>query len=217
MNAIWTLDGDETSWGSWADNIGLAPASHFIQELVVSAKTIHVGWALDVGCGTGRAFLPLTEAGYRVIGIDPIMNSIRLCQQRVSQVSIKAYPLLASATHIPLSDQTIGFVFAVNSLFHLSPAELTAAFLEIHRVLQPQGCALLHFLALDDWRHKLAKEIPPEQAPLPGYRFVITCFCSEEKIREWIYRAGLTLIKIELKSIASEAGIQRNWLALCKK
>ena len=93
---IWTLDGDETSWSSWADDMAQATASPFMQDLIAAHKTSHRNWAIDVGCGTGRAFLPLVEAGYRVIGLDPTLNGIQLSQQRVSQ------------THLCLSPSCIG-------------------------------------------------------------------------------------------------------------
>jgi SAM-dependent methyltransferase len=162
MNAIWTLDGDDTSWSSWADDKKLAPSSPFIQDLIAANQASHQQWAIDIGCGTGRAFLPLVEAGYRVIGIDPIISGLRSCQQRVSQATISAYPVLASATHIPMHDQSVSFVFAVSILFHLSLPELMGALLEIYRVLLPDGKAILHFLDIEDWRHTLAKQIPPE-------------------------------------------------------
>jgi ubiquinone/menaquinone biosynthesis C-methylase UbiE len=217
MKAIWTLDGDETSWSAWADNIALAPASPFMADTISRNKASSPGWALDIGCGTGRAFLPLTEAGYQVIGFDPTMKSIRFSQQRVNQLNISAYPVLASAAHIPLPNQTIAFAFAISCLFHLGLVELTNALQEIYRVLLLRGKAVLHFLDIEDWRHTLAKEIPPEQAPIPSYRAVVTCFCSQENIQEWIAQAGLQLITLELKISSSEAGEQRNWLAYCEK
>jgi len=217
MKAIWTLDGDETSWSAWAENIALAPASSLMVDLITRNKATCIGWALDIGCGTGRAFLPLTEAGYQVIGIDPTMKSIRFSQQRVNQSNISAYPVLASATQIPLPNQSIAFVFAISCLFHLGLVEMTDALQEIYRVLLPRGKAVLHFLDLEDWRHTLAKEIPPEQAPIPSYRAVVTCFCSQEKIQQWITQAGLRFTELELKTSSSEAGEQRNWLAYCEK
>ena len=217
MEAVWTLDGDETSWSSWADGMAEAEASSFMQELVTLYKASHPGWVVDVGCGTGRAFLLLTEAGYRVIGIDPTLTAIRLSQQRVSQNHIDACPILASAAHIPLPSESVSFVLAISSLFHLSQAELTKALQEIYRILLPGGKALLHFLDLDDWRRTLAKEIHSDQAPVPSYQAVVTCFCSRGKIREWITLAGLELMSLELRTSSSEAGQQRHWLAHCDR
>jgi SAM-dependent methyltransferase len=217
METIWTLDGDETSWSSWADNVALAPASPFMQDLIAADKNSHQGWAVDVGCGTGRAFLPLVAAGYRVIGLDPTINGIRLCQERVSQNHISAYPILASAARFPLPTKSISFVFAISSLFHLSHVELVSALQEIHRILLPGGKALLHFLDREDWRHTLAKEIRPGEAPVPSYQAVVTCFCTEGKIRDWITQTGLKLLALELRTSSSEAGQQRNWLAYCEK
>lgn len=217
MKTIWTLDGDETSWSSWADNIALAPASSFMLDLIVNNKAFRPGWALDIGCGTGRAFLPLTEAGYQVVGLDPTMNCVRFSQLRVSRSKFRAYAILASAAQIPLPNQSITFTFAISSLFHLGLVELTNALQEIYRVLIPDGKAILHFLDLDDWRHTLAKEISPEQAPIPSYRSVVTYFCSQDNIQEWVDQAGLQLTKLELKTSSSDAGEQRNWLAFCEK
>ena len=217
MGAIWTLDGDETSWSSWADGMADAPASPFMQDLIAANKSSQQCWSVDVGCGTGRAFLPLVEAGYRVIGVDPTLNGIRFSQQRVNQKQISAYPILASAAQAPLQTGSISFVLAISSLFHLSLVELTSTLREIHRILLPGGKAILHFLDLEDWRRTLAKEILPEQAPVPSYRAVVTCFCSQRKIREWITITGLKLQVLELRTSSSEAGQQRNWLAHCEK
>jgi ubiquinone/menaquinone biosynthesis C-methylase UbiE len=217
MKAIWTLDGDETSWSSWADNIALAPASSFMRDLIAKNKADRPGWALDVGCGTGRAFLPLTDAGYHVVGFDPTINSIRFSQERVRQSRMSAYPIVASAVQIPLVNESIAFALAISSLFHLSHVELISALKEIYRVLIPGSNTVLHFLDLDDWRRTLAIEIPPEQSPVPSYRFVVTCFCSEDKIQEWVEQAGLRLTKLELKTSSGDSGQQRNWLAYCNK
>ena len=215
--SIWTLAGDETSWSTWAEEMGHAPASPLMQELIAANRAHQPGWALDLGCGTGRAFGPLAAAGYWVIGLDPTWNGIRLSQQRANQTDLSARVTLASAARLPLQGGSIAFILALSSLFHLSQPELISALQEIQRVLLPGGSALLHFLDLEDWRHTLGKEIRPEEGPNPSYRAVVTCFCSEGQVEEWILLAGLKLIGLDLRTAQSETGQQRNWLAQCRK
>lgn len=214
---IWTLDGDESSWSAWADRMAGAPASPLMNDMIASYKTPQRSWAIDVGCGTGRAFLPLVEAGYRVIGLDPNANGLHLSLQRAYQARLCAYPVLASAAQFPVAASSVAFVVAISTLFHLALTELISALQEIHRVLIPGGKAVLHFLDLEDWRHTLAGRIRPEQAPIPSCQAIVTCFCSQEKIQEWISQAQLKLNTLELKTSMTEAGQQRNWLAHCTK
>jgi ubiquinone/menaquinone biosynthesis C-methylase UbiE len=170
---------------------------------------------LDLGCGTGRAFIPLVEAGYKVIGIDPTVACVQNSQHRIRQAHLSAYSILATAAQLPTQTESFDLVIAISCLFHLSITELTSALREIQRVSMPGGRAVLHFLDLEDWRHTLARKISPEDAPIPSYRSVVTCFCSPEKIREWITQAGLKLEKLELRSNATNRGQQCNWLAHC--
>lgn len=216
-DTIWTLDEDPLAWSSWAENMAQAPASQLMQNLIEAYKTSQQGWALDVGSGTGRAFLPLVEAGYKVIGVDPTTKCVQISRERASQSRLDAYPTLANAAQLPIRSQAIDLVLAISCLFHLGPLELASALQEVNRVLAPGGRSILHFLDLDDWRRTLASQIQPGQAPVPSYHAVVTCFCSGEKVRQWIAQAGLKLVKMELQSATTEYGEQRNWLAHCRR
>ena len=199
-DTIWTLDEDASAWASWAENMAQAPASPLMQSVIEVHKTSRQSWALDVGCGTGRAFLPLVEAGYKVIGVDPTQKCVQISRHRASQAHLDAHPTLAPATQLPIRSQAIDLVLAISCLFHLGPLELTSALQEIHRVLATGGTAILHFLDLEDWRHSLTRQIQPEQAPVPSYLAVVTCFCSGEKVQQWVTQSGLKLEKMELRS-----------------
>jgi len=217
MQAVWTVEGDDTSWTAWAENRADAPASSLVRELIATRKAGPQEWAVDVGCGTGRAFIPLAEAGYWVIGIDPTPKCIELSLRRARQSSIIAYPIQASVARLPLRSSLAAFVFAVGTLFHLSLVELALALLEIQRVLRPGGEAILHFLDIEDWRRSLGREVDPDQVPVPSHQALVTCFCSRQAIEKWLDQAGLDLLSLELRTSASEAGQQRDWLAQCHK
>lgn len=216
-DAVWTLDGDETSWAGWASARTDTPASPLLQELIAAHPAAVPGWALDLGCGTGRAFAPLVEAGYRVVGVDPTSQAVAASQARAAEAGLPAWPVLASAARLPSADGTIAFLLALGTLYHLSASELVAALDEVRRVLKPDGKAVLHFLDIDDWRRSLAPQVPADQAPVPGYRAVVTGFASREAVRRWIAAADLELVSLDLRTIRSTAGEQRNWIATCRR
>jgi len=216
-DVVWTLDGDEMSWGEWALARIDAPASPLVRELIAAHPAVGAVWALDLGCGTGRAFVPLVAAGYRVLGVDPTPRSVTAAHRRAACQDLPAWSLQGSAARLPLADGTIPFLFAVGTLYHLSARELAAALAEVRRILKPGGRAVLHFLDVDDWRSFLAPRIEAGQAPVPGYRAVVTCFASPQVIRRWLKTAGLEILSLELRTSASEAGELRNWVATCGK
>jgi ubiquinone/menaquinone biosynthesis C-methylase UbiE len=217
MACFWTLNGDDKSWTSWAENMASAPVSSLVEEVIATRKAANPGWAVDIGCGTGRAFIPLAEAGFQVVGVDPVIRGLQFGRERARLSRMPAFPLQASATRLPLKSASISYVLAIGTLFHLSITEVKDALQEIRRILRPDGEGLLHFLDSDDWRRALARQIHPEEAPVPSYQAVVTCFCSRETIEEWLKKAGLKLMLLELKTSATENGQQRNWLAYCRR
>lgn len=215
--ALWTCEGDETSWTGWAEARADMPASQFVRELIQAHPAPGPGWALDLGCGTGRAFSPLAEAGYRVAGLDPTARAVELGRERARAQGLPAWPVRASAAALPFRDGCAPFVLAMASLYHLTPRELPAALAEIRRVLPPGGVAVLHFLDGQDWRRTLAPELRPGDASFPGYRAIVTCFCGRQALEEWLQAAGLEVLSLDLRTSASPAGEMRDWIATCAR
>jgi len=215
--ALWTREGDETSWTGWAEARAGMPASQFVRELIQAHPAPGPAWALDLGCGTGRAFSPLAEAGYRVAGLDPTPLAVELCRERARAEGLPAWPVRASAAALPFRDGCASFVLTMGSLYHLTPRELPAALAEVRRVLPPGGEAVLHFLDGQDWRRTLAPELRPEEASEPGYRAVVTCFCSRQALEGWLQAAGLAVLSLDLTTSTSPAGEMRDWIATCAR
>ncbi len=59
----------------------------FYQELAM----MYGGPILDLGCGTGRVLLPLSQSGYKVTGVDQSESMLRECRHK-----LEAYGLTAS-------------------------------------------------------------------------------------------------------------------------
>ena len=217
MSIIWTVDGDKTSWAEWASRMALSPPSNLVNALLSDYHSNSVSWALDLGCGTGRAFLPLYNNGFRVIGIDPILSSTKFSLERAKKENLLAVPVQATASQLPIQGHTVRLVLALGVLFHLSPTELDDALKEIYRVLETDGKAVLHFLDVDDWRRNLAESVSAENLPIPSYHAVVTCFCSPNVIQDKINMADLKIEKRELKTTRDEQGERREWIFYCAR
>lgn len=93
---------------------------------------------LEVGFGTGLAFLNLAEMYDEIYGID-LTASIPEVQSVFEPLGIRADLRQGSVLAMPYADETFDTVLLISILEHLKPHDLEQAFHEIWRVLKPGG------------------------------------------------------------------------------
>jgi len=96
-------------------------------------RTRGMSTLLEIGAGTGRDSRYFSDAGYKVTCIDLSPTMVQLCRKK----GLKAMEM--DVANLTFSDRSFDAIYSLNSLLHLSKAELPAALLEIRRVLVPGG------------------------------------------------------------------------------
>lgn len=97
---------------------------------------------LDLGCGFGRELAVFVEKGYDTYGIDGSKELLKLAKKRAPKAKTK---LMDLKNALPYEDTFLDGVWARNSLHHLEPNELSNAFLEIKRILKPNGILFIEW------------------------------------------------------------------------
>lgn len=104
------------------------------------AETIKSGWLMaDIGCGPGRASLPLKDCGAKVIGFDVAHGLVkRAVEETIKQgLTDRYFYFVADAENIPLKSQVFDAVLIYGVLHHVTDPLKTLK--ESHRLLKPQG------------------------------------------------------------------------------
>jgi len=98
---------------------------------------------LEIGCNWGRWCIAAARLGYRPVGIDPSLKSIRAANRVARQIGIKATYVVADGRFLPFRDQSFDQVFSYSVLQHLSKGNTLTALDEIYRTLRVGGNALV--------------------------------------------------------------------------
>lgn len=103
-----------------------------------SGKTL-----LDIGCDWGRWSISASQQGYQVVGIDPLLSTIRAGRRVARQRGIAIDLLVAEATHLPFSSQSFDVVFSYAVFQHFPQEAVAASLAEISRTLKTPGMSLI--------------------------------------------------------------------------
>lgn len=113
---------------------------------------------IELGAGTGRITIPLAEDGHEVIALDRMPSMLDALVDKLDrsepELAARIEPVLGDMCDIPFEDETVGLVIApFNALMHLYDYEqLLACFVEVHRVLEPDGLFAFDVLLPDlEW------------------------------------------------------------------
>ncbi len=98
---------------------------------------------LEIGCNWGRWCLAAAQSGYRPVGVDPSLESIRSARRVARQLGIGVMYLVADGRYLPFCDSIFDQVFSYSVLQHLSKENARSVLGETHRVLRTGGNALV--------------------------------------------------------------------------
>ncbi|HUS17143.1 MAG TPA: class I SAM-dependent methyltransferase, partial [Chloroflexia bacterium] len=94
---------------------------------------------LDLGCGTGELAPIFLRRGYRYLGVDIEPERIAYAQRQHPRGRFQ----VMDAAGLRCDDASFDHVLVTGVFHHLSDAEVTAILAEMHRVLRPDGRALV--------------------------------------------------------------------------
>jgi ubiquinone/menaquinone biosynthesis C-methylase UbiE len=104
---------------------------------------------LEVGCGTGHWLTVLTNAGCRVVGLEPARNMIDIGRRVMPQAVL----VQGKAEALPLEEKVFDRVVCINAFQHFSDKKHFVQ--EAYRVLKPGGGIMISGLdphtGLDRW------------------------------------------------------------------
>jgi SAM-dependent methyltransferase len=119
-------------------------------EKLVIAHGLPGRTLLDVGCGTGKSFLPMVERGWQALGCDVAPAMLEVARRKAdAEVRLE----VADARELPLFG-AFDLVWALNDTLNylLSEEELEAALVGMRRNLAEGGVLLFDLLTLTTFR-----------------------------------------------------------------
>ena len=181
----------------------LAVGGKFEQMGAIEAETLATAGAgdgmtvLDLGCGSGRAAIPLAARfpNINYVGIDVV-------QRMLDYAASRCPPHFRFVCHqdvtIPLPDSSIDIAAAFSLFTHLLHEETYCYLQEIRRVLNPGGLLVLSYLEFsraDHWEH-FQQTVNARKS---GAQHQLNMFFEELVLRLWASKIGFSVEQIDRK------------------
>jgi|SRR5690554_4731277 len=135
---------------------GLNPAH---SEVVEACKTVTPCKVLDMGCGTGRNALFLSELGFQVTAVDNNLNAIQRLQQIVAEENINNIQAQVYDLNRAELNEDYGFIACTVTLMFLHPGRVDEVMADMQTHTLPGGYNLI-VCAMDTDQHPCPVPFP---------------------------------------------------------
>lgn len=98
---------------------------------------------LDIGCSWGRWTIAAARAGFRVVGLDPMLGPLMAAKRFAAANGVEIDYICGDARCLPFADGTFERLFSYSTLQHFSDLDCAAALAEMGRVLKPGGSSMV--------------------------------------------------------------------------
>ncbi|OVE76894.1 hypothetical protein BVX98_04300 [bacterium F11] len=143
---------------------------------------------LEMGSGAGPNLVWLAQKGIKVSGVDISPVTLKLCRENFTQLGLQDklnHLIEASATEVPLPDESFDGIFEACVFQHLNKDERSKAFGEIRRLLKPGGLFAGYML---DVGHTVYQKRKKDELPEdPG-----TLVLKEGGLKIYLTNIGIT-------------------------
>ena len=118
-----------------------APVVHHVAEILQDRGCRSI---VDLGCGSGRHTVFLTQRGFDVIGLDNSPKALSLSREWLTQEGLAARLALADVRRpLPLRPGFCDAVISTQVIHHALVDTVRGTAREIHRILRPGGAVFL--------------------------------------------------------------------------
>jgi SAM-dependent methyltransferase len=154
---VWDYLHDSTLARTYDESLAGAP----LLDLDLKFVERHLatpGSVIDLGCGTGRAAVPLAQRGFRVTAVDLSEPMLRVAGEKAAAAGVTVHRLKANIVALDgLRDGTFDAALCLFSTLGMvaAPDARRRAVAEAYRLLRPGGMFVLH--VHNRWHHGRTK------------------------------------------------------------
>jgi SAM-dependent methyltransferase len=153
------------------------------------------GTVLDAGCGTGKYFAMVLDAGRRVVGADQSTGMLQRARARFPAVPLEKVGLQELAF-----DGEFDAVMCVDAMENIPPEDWPAVVANLRRALRPGGHLYLTVEEVDDREldrrqaEATARGLPVVRGEDAGAGGGYHYYPSRAQVAGWLEAAGLTVV-----------------------
>lgn len=180
----------------WSSDINEA-----VIDLVAPAAGERV---VDIGAGMGAGLGAATRNGATVVAVEPtpFMRRILTARRMLRRDRDRVEVLDGTAEHLPIDDDSIDALWAVNTMHHWS--DHIAAAGEIRRVLRPKGRLVLVDESFDDPSHPDHERFSKRHGDDEHHGFTMV---DADRMEALLRDAGFPSVTAESRTIAGVPAI----------